>query len=222
MGGLTAGLSHPRPGFSRKRDRELTRPRITNRGRVVPIHHDDVNQALGCADLPEQPITIVTTSTRADVQRAELSKAFYEGVGFKVVLELGLGNESKKTFATKEIGFSLRGYGLRPHPSGTFDSYLGIGGELNAGGWNTSPEQMEMDRLVKEASKTFDIAEQNRLYKAAQKIYMENLLGGVRMASEPTFHFIQSWVKWDQAPDKTWVKFPSDNEPKVYDLWLDK
>lgn len=179
-------------------------------------------KALGCHDLRPGPITMIATSTRANVARAEFSKAYYEAVGFKIELVLGAGQEEQKTFTTKEAGFSLRGFGLRPHPSGTLDSYFGMGGNLNAGGWGTSAAQVEMDRLIKAASATYDMAEQNKLYKEAQKIYMEAALGGVKTGNAPSFWFAQPLVKWDQWPDPKWVRFNSDNSVKVYDLWLDK
>ena len=72
---------------------------------------------LGCHDLPERPITITTTSSAGNIARAELSKAYYEAVGFKVEMDIGGGDEAKRTFVTKEASFSLRGFGLRPHPS---------------------------------------------------------------------------------------------------------
>ncbi|MGH2545193.1 MAG: ABC transporter substrate-binding protein [Ardenticatenaceae bacterium] len=179
-------------------------------------------EALGCIDIPERPITITIASSSANVARAELSKAYYEAVGFQVEMDIGSGNEATRTFVTKEASFSLRSYGLRPHPSGSFDSYLGYGGYWNNGGWGTSDEQMEIDRLVKQASTEFDIEQQNMLYKEAQRIYMEAALGGVRTANTPSYHFAQPWVKWDRWPDTKWVKYPSDNTLHVFDMLLDR
>jgi hypothetical protein len=78
-----------------------------------------------------------------------------------------------------------------------------------------------MDRLVKEAGATFDLEQQNALYREAQKIYMEAALGGVKTATEPSYHFAQSWVKMDKDIN-VWLKFASDESVKVYDIWLDK
>ncbi len=177
---------------------------------------------MGCNDLPERPITITTTSSAGNIARAELSKAYYEAVGFKVEMDIGGGDEAKRTFVTKEASFSLRGFGLRPHPSGTFNSYLGYGGYWNNGGWGTSDEQIEIDGLVKQASRTFDSAEQNRLYQEAQRIYLEAALGGVRTAANPSYHFMHSSVKWAEFPDPKWVKYPSDASLKVHDVWLER
>jgi ABC-type transport system substrate-binding protein len=176
----------------------------------------------GCIDIPERPITITTTASSANVARAELSKAYYEAVGFKVEMDLGAGDEAKRTFVTKEASFSLRGFGLRPHPSGTFNSYLGMGGYWNNGGWGTSPEQIEIDRLVNAAAATFDIDEQNELYKQAQELYMTAALGGVRMAHSPGYHFAISTVNWDGGPDTKWIKFPSDASLHIHDVWLER
>jgi ABC-type transport system substrate-binding protein len=151
-----------------------------------------------------------------------LSKAYYEAVGFKVEMDLGAGDEAKRTFVTKEASFSLRGFGLRPHPSGTFNSYLGMGGYWNNGGWGTSPEQIEIDRLVNAAAATFDIDEQNELYKQAQELYMTAALGGVRMAHSPGYHFAISTVNWDGGPDTKWIKFPSDASLHIHDVWLER
>lgn len=177
---------------------------------------------LGCHDLPERPITITTTSSAGNIARAELSKAYYEAVGFKVEMDIGGGDEAKRTFVTKEASFSLRGFGLRPHPSGTFNSYLGYGGYWNNGGWGTSEEQLEIDRLVKQAAQTFDPSEQNRLYQEAQRIYMEAALGGVRTAANPSYHFMHSSVMWAEYPDPKWVKYPSDASLKIHDVWLER
>ena len=82
-------------------------------------------------------------------------------------MEIGAGDEAKRTFVTKEASFSLRGFGLRPHPSGTFNSYLGYGGYWNNGGWGTSEAQVEIDRLVRKAAQTFNPDDQNYLYQQA-------------------------------------------------------
>ena len=177
---------------------------------------------LGCQDLPERPITITTTSSAGNIARAELSKAYYDAVGFEVEMDIGGGDEAKRTFVTKEASFSLRGFGLRPHPSGTFNSYLGYGGYWNNGGWGTSEEQLEIDRLVKQAARTFDSAEQNRLYQESQRIYMEAALGGVRTAANPSYHFMHSSVAWAEFPDPKWVKYPSDASLKIHDVWLER
>ncbi len=179
-------------------------------------------KALGCHDLPEQAITITTSSSANNIRRAEISKAYYEAVGFKVEMDIGGGDEAKRTFVTKEASFSLRGFGLRPHPSGTFNSYLGYGGYWNNGGYGTSDAQIEIDRLVKKAAQTFDPADQNYLYQQAQRLYMENVLGGVRTAANPSYHFVQSSVMWAEFPDAKWVKYPSDASVKIHDVWLEQ
>ena len=179
-------------------------------------------KARGCHDLPEQPITITTSSSANNIRRAEISKAYYEAVGFKVEMDIGGGDEAKRTFVTKEASFSLRGFGLRPHPSGTFNSYLGYGGYWNNGGYGTSEAQLEIDRLVMKAAQTFDPADQNYLYQQAQRLYMENALGGVRTAANPSYHFMQSSVMWAEFPDSKWVKYPSDASVKIHDVWLEQ
>ena len=177
-------------------------------------------KATGCHDLPERPITITTTSSAGAIARAEISKAYYEAVGFKVEMDLGSGDEAKRTFVTKEASFSLRGFGLRPHPSGTFNSYLGYGGYWNNGGWGTSEAQLEIDRLVKKAAQTFEPNDQNYLYQEAQRLYMINALGGVRTAANPSYHFVSQDVMWEQYPEPKWVKYPSDASLKIHDVWL--
>ena len=175
----------------------------------------------GCVNLAEAPITITVSSSPQNITRAEISKAFYDAVGFEVTMDIGSGDEAKRTFVTKESSFSLRGFGLRPHPSGTFNSYLGMGGYWNNGGWGTSPEQVEIESLVSAATLTFDADEQNDLYRQAQQIYMEAVLGGVRSAHTPSYHFAQSWLNWAEAPDSTWVKYPSDASVHMQDVWLE-
>ncbi len=179
-------------------------------------------KAKGCHDLPERKITVTTTSSANNIRRAEISKAYYEAVGFGIEVDIGGGDEAKRTFVTKEASFSLRGFGLRPHPSGTFNSYLGIGGYWNNGAWGTSSEQVEIDKLIRQAARTFDSTEQNRLYREAQRIYMEAALGGVRTSANPSYHFVQPWVKWAEFPDAKWVKYPSDASLKIHDVWIDR
>lgn len=178
--------------------------------------------AAGCIDLPEQPITVTTTSNAADVKRAEFEIAFYNAVGFEAVLDLGSGNEASRTFVSKEATFSLRGFGVRPHPSGSFDSYMGYGGYWNEGGWSTAPKQMELQAVLEAAAATYDHAEQVRLYKEAQRIYMEEALGGVKLANNPQYWFAGAYVKWDGYPETKWAAYPSDSSMKIFDMWLDR
>ena len=214
--------------YNPERARELLEEYAADKGISLPISMMSAftctaeQKELGCHDLPERPITITTTSSANNIRRAEISKAYYEAVGFKVEMEIGAGDEAKRTFVTKEASFSLRGFGLRPHPSGTFNSYLGYGGYWNNGGYGTSEAQLEIDRLVKKAAQTFDPADQNYLYQQAQRIYMENVLGGVRTAANPSYHFMQSDVMWAEFPDPKWVKYPSDASLKIHDVWLEQ
>ena len=214
--------------YNPERAKELLEEYAAEKGISLPISMmsaftcTEEQKALGCHDLPEQPITITTSSSANNIRRAEISKAYYEAVGFKVEMDIGGGDEAKRTFVTKEASFSLRGFGLRPHPSGTFNSYLGYGGYWNNGGYGTSDAQIEIDRLVRKAAQTFDPADQNYLYQQAQRLYMENVLGGVRTAANPSYHFVQSSVMWAEFPDAKWVKYPSDASVKVHDVWLEQ
>ncbi len=214
--------------YNPERAKELLEEYAAEKGISLPISMmsaftcTEEQKALGCHDLPEQPITITTSSSANNIRRAEISKAYYEAVGFKVEMDIGGGDEAKRTFVTKEASFSLRGFGLRPHPSGTFNSYLGYGGYWNNGGYGTSEAQIEIDRLVKKAAQTFDPADQNYLYQQAQRLYMENVLGGVRTAANPSYHFVQSSVMWAEFPDSKWVKYPSDASVKIHDVWLEQ
>ena len=213
--------------YNPERARELLEDYASDMGISLPISTmaaftcSEEQKAQGCQDLPERPITITTTSSANNIRRAEISKAYYDAVGFEVEMDIGGGDEAKRTFVTKEASFSLRGFGLRPHPSGTFNSYLGIGGYWNNGGWGTSEAQVEIDRLVRKAAQTFDPADQNYLYQQAQRLYMENVLGGVRTAANPSYHFMQSSVRWAEYPDPKWVKYPSDASLKIHDVWLE-
>jgi ABC-type transport system substrate-binding protein len=214
--------------YNPDRARELLEEYAAEKGLSLPLDSLGAftctaeQKALDCVDRPAgEPITIIVAASPANTQRAELSQAYYEAVGFDVELVIGAGDEATKTFVTKEAGFSLRGFGLRPHPSGSLDNYFGSGGSLNAGGWSLDPAQIEMDRLVKEAGATFDLEQQNTLYQQAQKIYMEAALGGVKTATEPSYHFAQPWVKMDKDI-RVWLKFASDESVKVYDIWLDR
>ena len=214
--------------YNPERARELLEEYAAEKGISLPIGKmaaftcTEEQKAAGCHDLPERPITITTTSSAGNIARAEISKAYYDAVGFEVEMEIGAGDEAKRTFVTKEASFSLRGFGLRPHPSGTFNSYLGYGGYWNNGGWGTSAAQIEIDRLVKKAAQTFDPADQNYLYKEAQRLYMINALGGVRTAANPSYHFVQSSVMWAEYPDQKWVKYPSDASLKIHDVWIER
>ncbi|MCE2457721.1 MAG: hypothetical protein J4G14_07875 [Dehalococcoidia bacterium] len=214
--------------YNPEKAKELLEEYAAEKGISLPISMmsaftcTEEQKALGCHDLPEQPITITTSSSANNIRRAEISKAYYEAVGFKVEMDIGGGDEAKRTFVTKEASFSLRGFGLRPHPSGTFNSYLGYGGYWNNGGYGTSDAQIEIDRLVKKAAQTFDPADQNYLYQQAQRLYMENVLGGVRTAANPSYHFVQSSVMWAEFPDAKWVKYPSDASVKIHDVWLEQ
>lgn len=214
--------------YNPERAKELLEEYAAEKGISLPISMmsaftcTEEQKELGCHDLPEQPITITTTSSANNIRRAEISKAYYEAVGFKVEMDIGGGDEAKRTFVTKEASFSLRGFGLRPHPSGTFNSYLGYGGYWNNGGYGTSEAQIEIDRLVKKAAQTFDPDDQNYLYQQAQRLYMENVLGGVRTAANPSYHFVQSNVMWAEFPDSKWVKYPSDASVKIHDVWLEQ
>ena len=214
--------------YNPERAKELLEEYAAEKGISLPISMmsaftcTEEQKALGCHDLPERPITITTTSSANNIRRAEISKAYYEAVGFKVEMDIGGGDEAKRTFVTKEASFSLRGFGLRPHPSGTFNSYLGYGGYWNNGGYGTSEAQIEIDRLVRKAAQTFDPDDQNYLYQQAQRLYMENALGGVRTAANPSYHFVQSSVMWAEFPDSKWIKYPSDASVKVHDVWLEQ
>ena len=214
--------------YNPEKAKELLEEYAAEKGISLPISMmsaftcTEEQKVLGCHDLPEQPITITTSSSANNIRRAEISKAYYEAVGFKVEMDIGGGDEAKRTFVTKEASFSLRGFGLRPHPSGTFNSYLGYGGYWNNGGYGTSDAQIEIDRLVKKAAQTFDPADQNYLYQQAQRLYMENVLGGVRTAANPSYHFVQSSVMWAEFPDAKWVKYPSDASVKIHDVWLEQ
>ena len=214
--------------YNPERARELLEEYAADKGISLPISMmsaftcTEEQKALGCHDLPERPITITTTSSANNIRRAEISKAYYEAVGFKVEMDIGGGDEAKRTFVTKEASFSLRGFGLRPHPSGTFNSYLGYGGYWNNGGYGTSEAQIEIDRLVRKAAQTFDPDDQNYLYQQAQRLYMENALGGVRTAANPSYHFVQSNVMWAEFPDSKWLKYPSDASVKIHDVWLEQ
>ena len=213
--------------YNPERARELLEDYASDMGISLPISRMAAftctaeQKEQGCHDLPERPITITTTSSTNNIRRAEISKAYYEAVGFEVEMEIGAGDEAKRTFVTKEASFSLRGFGLRPHPSGTFNSYLGMGGYWNNGGWGTSEAQVEIDRLVRKAAQTFNPDDQNYLYQQAQRLYMENVLGGVRTAANPSYHFMQSSVMWAEYPDAKWVKYPSDASLKIHDVWLE-
>ena len=214
--------------YNPERAKELLEEYAADKGISLPISMmsaftcTEEQKALGCHDLPERPITITTTSSANNIRRAEISKAYYEAVGFKVEMDIGGGDEAKRTFVTKEASFSLRGFGLRPHPSGTFNSYLGYGGYWNNGGYGTSEAQIEIDRLVRKAAQTFDPDDQNYLYQQAQRLYMENALGGVRTAANPSYHFVQSNVMWAEFPDAKWLKYPSDASVKIHDVWLEQ
>ncbi len=214
--------------YNPERAKELLEEYAADKGISLPISMmsaftcTEEQKALGCHDLPERPITITTTSSANNIRRAEISKAYYEAVGFKVEMDIGGGDEAKRTFVTKEASFSLRGFGLRPHPSGTFNSYLGYGGYWNNGGYGTSEAQIEIDRLVRKAAQTFDPDDQNYLYQQAQRLYMENVLGGVRTAANPSYHFVQSNVMWAEFPDSKWLKYPSDASVKIHDVWLEQ
>jgi len=214
--------------YNPERARELLEDYASDMGISLPISRMAAytctaeQKEQGCHDLPERPITITTTSSTNNIRRAEISKAYYEAVGFEVEMEIGAGDEAKRTFVTKEASFSLRGFGLRPHPSGTFNSYLGYGGYWNNGGWGTSEAQTEIDRLVRKAAQTFNPDDQNYLYQQAQRLYMENVLGGVRTAANPSYHFMQSSVMWAEYPDPKWVKYPSDASLKIHDVWLEE
>jgi ABC-type transport system substrate-binding protein len=176
----------------------------------------------GCVDLPEQPITVTATSSPSDVKRAEFEAAYYRAVGFDVVLDLGSGNEAPRTFVSKEATFSLRGFGVRPHPSGSFDSYMGYGGYWNEGGWNTDPKQLELQGVLEAAAATYDHAEQVRLYKEAQRIYMEEAFGGVKLSNNPQYWFASNSLRWEGFPLQKVVAFPSDSSMKIYNMWLDR
>ncbi len=199
------------------REKGLTLP-IDTMGPFTPTQ-EQIDR-FNAQPLPAGPIIMIAPATTTNVARAEVSKAFYEAIGFKIEVLLGGGNEERKTFVTKEAGFSLRGVGLRPHPSGTLDSYMGYGGYWNMGAYNTDPKQLEVQRLLEDAARSFDLAVQADMYKQAQKIWMEECFGGVKTANLPSYWFVQPWVKW--AGGDKWMLFPSDNNAKFYFAWLER
>ncbi len=71
------------------------------------------------------------------------------------------------------------------------------------------------------ATAEFDFEKQNELYREAQRIYMEAALGGVRSVNQPSYWFAQPWVRWDGYPDAKFIKFPSDNNLHVHNVWLE-
>jgi ABC-type transport system substrate-binding protein len=177
--------------------------------------------AKGAYPLKEEPIIMYATSGSTSVKRSAISKAYYEAIGFKIEVKLGGGDEEKHTFVWKDVGFSLRGVGTRPHPSGSMDSYMGYGGYWNAGGWSTTPQQLEVDRLLRAAANEFDFVKQNDYYKQAQKIWMNEALGGVKTAHTKGSTFAQPWVKMDRDINK-YLVFGSDSTAHFYSVWLDK
>jgi ABC-type transport system substrate-binding protein len=214
--------------YNPTRARELLEEYAAEKGISLPLKTlgaftcTPEQEALGCISLPEQPITVTTTSSTANVKRAEFEAEFFRAVGFDVTLDLGAGNEASRTFVSKEATFSLRGFGVRPHPSGSFDSYMGYGGYWNEGGWSTAPEQLELQAVLEAAASTYDRNEQVRLYKEAQRIYMEEALGGVKSANNPQFWFAADDLRWEGYPLEKLVAFPSDSSMKVYNMWLDR
>lgn len=214
--------------YNPTRARELLEEYAAEKGLTLPLKTLSAftctpeQEAAGCISLPQQVITVTTTSNTADVKRAELEASFYRAVGFDVTLDLGAGNEASRTFVSKEATFSLRGFGVRPHPSGSFDSYMGYGGYWNEGGWSTAPEQLELQRVLEAAAATYDYPEQVRLYQEAQRIYMEEALGGVKLANNPQFWFASPSLRWEGYPEQKVVAFPSDSSMKIYNMWLDR
>jgi ABC-type transport system substrate-binding protein len=213
--------------YNPEKARELLEEYAAEKGLTLPLTTmsaftcSTAQAEAGCIDLVEQPISIVTTSSAADVKRAEFEAAYFNAVGFEVTMDLGSGNEAPRTFVSKDASFSLRGFGVRPHPSGSFDSYMGVGGYWNNGGWSTAPKQLELQAILEAAAATYDYSEQVQLYKDAQELYMLEALGGVKSANNPTFWFSNSNVKWEGWPNDKAVMFPSDSSMKVYNMWLD-
>lgn len=167
-----------------------------------------------------QELTMATAGTdRTAVTRAELVKSFVEAIGFKVnLLTLSSQDAATRTFVKKEFHFSLRGIGVRPDPSGNLDSYFGKDGYWNTGAGSTEPAQLQVDDLLKKGSSTYDIEKRNEYYREAQRLWMENVLGGITEVYRPTYLFLQKWV--GGVDDFTLM--PSDNSLKAYWLWLNK
>jgi ABC-type transport system substrate-binding protein len=214
--------------YNPEKARELLEEYAAEKGLTLPLTTmsafkcTDEQLEIGCTDLIEAPITVTTTTSSANVARAEFEAAAYNAVGFEVTMNLGEGKEGPRTFVTKEASFSLRGFGVRPHPAGSLDSYMGYGGYWNNGSYGTSDAQMELHETLIEAGEAFEYQDQVRLYKKAQQIYMEHALGGVKHANNPAFKYWTEDVRYDGYPDYTNVYFPSDTSLKLYGMWLDR
>ncbi len=213
--------------YDPEKARELLEDYAADKGLTLPLTTmsafkcTDEQLEIGCTDLVEAPITVTTTTSAANVARAEFEAAAYNAVGFEVTMNLGEGKEGPRTFVTKEASFSLRGFGVRPHPAGSMDSYMGYGGYWNNGSYGTSDAQMELHETLQLAGKAFDYSEQVRLYKKAQQIYLEHALGGVKLANSAAFKYWSDSVRYDGYPDFTEVYYPSDTSLKLYGMWLE-
>ena len=214
--------------YNPEKARELLEEYAAEKGLTLPLTTmsafkcTDEQLEIGCTDLVEAPITVTTTTSAANVARAEFEAAAYNAVGFEVTMNLGEGKEGPRTFVTKEASFSLRGFGVRPHPAGSMDSYMGYGGYWNNGSYGTSDAQMELHETLKLAGQAFDYQEQVRLYKKCQEIYLEHALGGVKLANAPSFKYWSEDVRYDGYPDFTEVFFPSDTSLKMYGMYLER
>jgi ABC-type transport system substrate-binding protein len=214
--------------YNPEKARELLEEYAAEKGLTLPLTTmsafkcTDEQLEIGCTDLVEAPITVTTTTSAANVARAEFEAAAYNAVGFEVTMNLGEGKEGPRTFVTKEASFSLRGFGVRPHPAGSMDSYMGYGGYWNNGSYGTSDAQMELHETLKAAGEAFDYQEQVRLYKKCQEIYLEHALGGVKLANAPSFVYWTEDLRYDGYPDFTEVFFPSDTSVKMYAMYLEQ
>ena len=198
------------------------------KGLTLPLTHMDAFKCtdeqleIGCTDLEKREITVTVGKGAANAARAEFEAAAFNAVGFEVTMDIAAGKEGPRTFVTKESSFSLRGFGVRPHPAGSMDSYMGYGGYWNNGSYGTSDAQMELHETLKLAGQAFDYQEQVRLYKKCQQIYLEHALGGVKLANAPSYKFWTTDLRYDGYPDFTEVFFPSDTSLKMYGMYLER
>ncbi|GIT20071.1 MAG: hypothetical protein CM1200mP39_28770 [Dehalococcoidia bacterium] len=99
--------------YNPEKARELLEEYAAEKGLTLPLTTmsafkcTDEQLEIGCTDLVEAPITVTTTTSAANVARAEFEAAAYNAVGFEVTMNLGEGKEGPRTFVTKEASFSL-------------------------------------------------------------------------------------------------------------------
>ncbi|MBI2872468.1 MAG: hypothetical protein HYY00_04670 [Chloroflexi bacterium] len=179
----------------------------------------------GAADLIKQtglstpiPIKMVITSSEPRRTAGELVQGMLNGSGlFAVKMDVATQAESTRlAFDERSYPLTVTGIGLRVDPDGMLSISLTSESFYNPSRAMKDADQMEVDRLVAQAAKVFDIQQRKQLYAQAQRLSVEKLVSGIPFLYRGRFTGYRTWVK------NIDTLVGADGLWRSKELWLDK